>query len=189
MLPSQKSRGLRPDFCFNRATDIRPDWLNEHGFTGLILDIDNTITRWEEFVVPEAELAWLNCMLAAGLSCRLLSNGLPRKKSAVVKQTGIAHVTGIYVKPLRRSFRQGLSDLGLPPHQVLMVGDSVVTDIFSANRIGIWTCLVDPLSQIDFLGSKFYRLLENLFRLRRPTSPAHDYRRGVNGMGNAGLPS
>jgi uncharacterized protein len=179
MAPDGKSRGFIPDFCFNRVLDITPSWLCEHGFEGLMLDIDNTITRWEEFVVRENELEWLRALQEAGLACRLLSNGLPRKKAAVVKQTGIPHVSGIYVKPMRRSFRQGLADLGLPPQQVLMVGDSVVTDVFSANRVGIWTCLVDPLSTVDFLGSKFYRLLEKMFHLRRPASPQHDFRQGA----------
>jgi uncharacterized protein len=189
MKPLGKSRGIRPDYCFNRVIDISPAWLKERGFSGLMLDIDNTITRWEEFIVRENELKWLKRMQAAGLTCRLLSNGLPRKKAAVVKQTGIPHVTGIYVKPLRRSFRQGLTDLGLQPQQVLMVGDSVVTDVYSANRIGIWTCLVDPLSTVDFLGSKFYRLLENLFHLRRPAFPTHDFRHEAGGKGSSGLSS
>jgi hypothetical protein len=172
----RKARGLRPDFYFRRVLHITPAWLREQGIAGLILDIDNTITRWEQPVVPDAELAWLAAIQAAGIRCRLLSNGLPRKKAAVVRQTGIAHVSGVFVKPLRRAFRQGLADLEVPAGQAMMIGDSVFTDVVAANRLGIWTCLVDPLSPVDFLGSKLYRLLEDFFRLRRAAHPAHDYR-------------
>lgn len=176
MSRSGKSFGLRPDYCFTYALDISPEWLTAHGILGLLLDIDNTITRWEEIVVPAAEMEWLERIQAAGLACRLLSNGLARKKAAVAKQTGIPHVTGIYVKPMRRSFQQGLAELGLPASQVMMIGDSVVTDIYSANRVGIWTSLVEPLSPVDFFGTKFYRLMESLLRLRRAVCPAQDFR-------------
>lgn len=173
---SGKATGLRPDFCFSRAIDITPAWLHSRGIQGLLLDIDNTITRWERRVVPPDELRWLEEIQAAGIACRLLSNGLARKKALVAKQTGIPHVSGYYIKPLRRSFRQGLKDLGLPASQVLMVGDSVVTDIVAANLAGLWTALVEPLSPVDFMGSKLYRLIEHLLRLRQAFLPAQDYR-------------
>lgn len=173
-----KATGLRPDFCFSRAIDIKPAWLHSRGINGLLLDIDNTITRWERQVVPPEELQWLGEIQTAGLTCRLLSNGLARKKALVSKQTGIPHVSGFYIKPMRRSFRQGLKDLDLPANQVLMVGDSVVTDIVAANLAGLWTALVEPLSPVDFMGSKLYRMLEHLLRLRQAFLPAQDYRGG-----------
>jgi uncharacterized protein len=180
MKRSGKATGLRPDFCFSRAIDIQPGWLKSRGINGLLLDIDNTITRWERQVVPPEELSWLIEIQAAGIACRLLSNGLARKKALVAKQTGIPHVSGYYIKPLRRSFRQGLKDLGLPANQVLMVGDSVVTDIIAANLAGLWTALVEPLSPVDFMGSKLYRLIEHLLRLRQAFIPAQDYRGNKN---------
>ncbi len=176
MSRSAKSLGLRPDYCFSHALDIAPAWLQAHAISGLLLDIDNTITRWEELVVPAAELEWLARIQAAGITCRLLSNGLARKKAAVTRQTGIPHVSGMYVKPMRRSFQRGLTELKLPASNVMMVGDSVVTDIYSANRVGIWTSLVEPLSPVDFFGSKFYRLMESVLRLRRAVCPAQDFR-------------
>lgn len=171
-----KSRGFRPDYCFRRILDIRPEWLAERGIKGLLLDIDNTITRWEHQQVPPEEMAWLSGIIGAGISCRLLSNGLRRKKAAVAEQTGLEHVSGVFVKPFIQAFRQGLEDLGMDPSKVMMIGDSVITDIYAANYVGIWTALVDPLSPVDFFGSKVYRLLERMLCLRRPVSAAGDFR-------------
>ena len=61
--------------------------------------------------------------------------------------------------------------------EVLMVGDSVFTDVLGANRAGLWTCLVEPLSRVDFLGSKFWRMLELLFGARQPHSADGEFRR------------
>ena len=54
-----KAHGLRPDFLFSRAEDISLDWLRARGIRGVLIDIDNTITRWELQSVPDGELAWL----------------------------------------------------------------------------------------------------------------------------------
>jgi len=175
-MTNDKAGGARPDFCFSRAIHIKPGWLSNLKITGLLLDIDNTITRWEQRIVPDAELHWLNTLKDQGISLLLLSNGLAGKKAQVIAQSGLEHVSGYPVKPLPAAFRQGLIDLQLPANQVMMVGDSIFTDIIPANRLGIWTALVEPLGQVDFPGTKLYRLLEQLLRLRRPLNPAHDFR-------------
>jgi HAD superfamily phosphatase (TIGR01668 family) len=177
-----KSRALLPDFCFTRVEDITTDWLATLGILGLLLDVDNTITRWELLEVPEPAMQWLAGLAAAGIQVRLLSNGLAHKRQSVARQTGVAEVGGPLFKPLPGFYRRGLSQMGLPPAKVLMVGDSVFTDIAGANRCGIWTALVDPLGHIDFVGTKLYRALEASLRLRRPHTRAGDLRK-------AGIPT
>lgn len=172
-----KSRGWHPDFCFRSCLDISPAWLSGLGVRGVLIDIDNTITRWERREVPPQEQDWLLRLGAAGLRIRLLSNGLAHKKSAVVEQLGVPLVSGRLVKPLPAVYRQGLSDLGLQPGETVMIGDSVFTDIIGANKVGLWTILVEPKSRVDFIGTKIYRCLESLLKLRRPLDPGRDYRR------------
>jgi HAD superfamily phosphatase (TIGR01668 family) len=177
MKRSSKSRGARPDYCFDRVHDIDPAWLQAHGIAGLLLDIDNTLTRWEERTVPPSVLTWLEGLRQAGIACRLLSNGLSTKRIAVEKQTGIPHATGLAVKPFVPAFSHALRELGLPATHTMMIGDIVVTDIAPANQLGIWTSLVEPLSPIDFPGTKIWRLMENMFKWRRPYLSANDFRR------------
>jgi HAD superfamily phosphatase (TIGR01668 family) len=177
MTASAKARGLRPDYCFSRVEHITPDWLRQQQVRGVLLDIDNTITRWERQAVLEGELAWLASLREAGFGVRFLSNGLPHKLAAVITQTGIEHVAGRPMKPLPVAFRRGLSELDLPPGEVLMIGDSVFTDILGANRVGLRTCLVEPLSPVDFLGSKFWRMLEVLLGARQPQTREGEFRR------------
>jgi HAD superfamily phosphatase (TIGR01668 family) len=179
MTAPPKARGLRPDFCFSRAEDISPEWLAQRGVRGLLLDIDNTVTRWEHKAVPEGEMRWLQMLREAGLGLRFLSNGLPHKLTSVIEQTGVVHVVGRPMKPLPHAFHRGVRELALPVEQVLMVGDSVFTDIVGANRAGLWTALVDPLSAVDFMGSKLWRLLEAILCARQPVCAEQDFRRKV----------
>lgn len=176
MTARSKSRGLHPDFCFHSTVDIRPAWLTTLGVHGVLLDIDNTITRWEERLVPPAELSWIKNLISHGIAIRMLSNGLPAKLAAVERQTGLQHVAGRPMKPLPGAFLRGLRELKLAPDAVMMIGDSVVTDIWCANRLGLWTCLVEPLSSVDFAGSKLHRIVEQCLRLRRPVDPQRDFR-------------
>lgn len=178
MALKNKSRGFKPDYCFSKARDISPEWLRSQGIEGLLLDIDNTITRWETVAVPAQEMAWIEDLHKAGVKTRLLSNGLARKKKNVTQQTGIGLISPNLPKPSMVAFTKGLDELDLPPGKAMMVGDSVFTDIAGANRAGIWTALVEPLSPVDFIGSKVYRMMESLFQLRKPVDPANDFRQG-----------
>ena len=171
-----KSFGARPDYTLDSITQITAGWLSHLEVRGLLLDIDNTITRWEEEHVPEAELLWLQQIGECGMKIRFISNGLHRKVRRVEKQTGLSHIRGRPLKPFPTSFRRGLKEMQLQPSQVLMVGDSAVTDIAIANHIGIWTALVEPMSTVQFPGSKFWHVLERIFSLRNPATPQGEMR-------------
>ncbi len=158
---------FRPDFACRSVTEIEPGWLRSLGIEGLLIDIDNTLTRWESAHIPPEVREWLESLRREGLSIYFLSNGRGPKRRRVEQQTGVRCVTG-GVKPLPSFFRAGLRHLNLPPEKVAMIGDMVFTDIWVANRLGMTTILVDPISRIDFPVSKLFRLMEWAFRWRRP---------------------
>ena len=126
--------------------------------------------------MPDEAHSWLAKVAAAQIQCRLLSNGLAHKRRTVAEQTGVAEVGGALFKPLPGFYRLGLKQMGLEPGEVMMIGDSVFTDIAGANALCIWSALVDPLGKVDFFGTKVYRGLEYLLRLRRPIDGKCDYR-------------
>ena len=163
-----KSRGLLPDYKVDRLDEITLEFLANEGISGLILDLDNTLTRWEEVEAAPGITEWINAMKAAGVKMVILSNGLHGKQQHVSAELDLPLISAILPKPFAMGFRIALKRLGLPPAKVAMVGDIVFTDIYGANLLGIKTILVEPLSSIDFPGTKVWRLLEAVFKLRHP---------------------
>jgi hypothetical protein len=50
---------------------------------------------------------------------------------------------------------------GVKPSEMAAVGDQMLTDILGANKLGITSILVNPISANDFRFTKFNRLIEN----------------------------
>ncbi len=159
---------FRPDHKFSRVSEITPDFLAREGIRGLILDLDNTLTRWEEDKVAPTVPEWIDALKQAGMRLVILSNGLREKQDTVARALDLPLVRAPMPKPFAVGFLKALEVIGLPREEVAMVGDIVMTDIWGANRLGIRTMLVEPLSTRDFPGTKVWRALEVLFNLRRP---------------------
>ena len=49
-------------------------------------------------------------------------------------------------KPSRRKLKKAVDEMNLPVEKVAMVGDRLFTDILAGNRLGMFTILVDPIS-------------------------------------------
>ncbi len=160
---------FRPDVKFVRASEITPELLAGEGIRGLILDLDNTLTRWEESKAAPFAPQWVKSLRDAGIRMVILSNGLRDKQDTVSRALELPLVRALLPKPFAAGFVKALEVLELPREEVAMVGDIVMTDIWGANRLGIRTMLVDPLSPRDFPGTKLWRALEVIFRLRRPS--------------------
>lgn len=155
------------DYTFERVTNIPLEFLREVGVTGVILDLDNTLTRWEEDEVPADIAQWVQSLMDAGFALVILSNGLRGKQLKVSRQLGVPLVVSLLPKPFPLGFGEALKTLGVPRENAVVIGDIVFTDIWGANRLGLKTILVEPVSPIDFTGTKIWRFFERLFNLRR----------------------
>lgn len=166
MRRSEKPNGFRPVLHCGKAVEIPARLFVDRGIRAVVLDVDNTITRWELTSVPEESLAWINSLKEEGLKLALLSNGLKSKLGAVESQVGVTVVPGI--KPFLSSFVRCRDYFGCADSEIAIVGDQCLTDIWPANRLGWLTILVDPMSERDFLGTRIYRWIEAVFHLRSP---------------------
>ena len=72
----------------HRITDITADDLRALGVRGLLLDVDNTLTRYKSQELDPAVAAWLQRMQQQGIALTVVSNGLPRRVRPFAQKIG-----------------------------------------------------------------------------------------------------
>lgn len=160
---------LVPDAVAERVSDIVPATLLSRGVRGLIIDLDNTLTRWNDAQCAPEVANWLRALAEAGIGVCIVSNNGPDRVSTFCRGLDrevpwIANAG----KPGRTAYRRATERLGLSPQAVAVVGDQVFTDIFGGKRAGLLTILVTPLGHREFPATRLVRLVERLWlhRLR-----------------------
>ncbi|OUL23303.1 YqeG family HAD IIIA-type phosphatase [Nostoc sp. 106C] len=114
---------------------IQIQQLRASGIKGIILDLDNTIVSEDDrYLSPGAE-DWITQAKLAEIQFFILSNG---KRSYRVKFW--SHRLNIRAlnpakKPFPPAFRQAMAYMQLPSKHVVVIGDSLHTDV-----VGAWLC-------------------------------------------------
>ena len=136
------------------VADINTDKHAGLGIEAYIFDIDYTLPRTnEEYLhyvdisdrLREIKSKFRVCALSNSTGSVDDENNLRAKLFEA--SAGIGVVSSPVKKPNPSAFKYALDYLGTSPKQTCMVGDSVITDIIGANRIGIYTILVSHLTQ------------------------------------------
>ncbi len=154
-----------PDMYVSNLKHINLDQLKKQGIKALFFDLDNTLVPWGSEDLTDDTVQWFVKLRDAGFKTCVISNGNRNRVSKLCSRLGIP---GIHkaAKPSRRAFRQAMRKLNVRPNEVAMVGDQIFTDVLGANRLGLYTILVRPLSSHEFIGTRINRKFEKLV-LRR----------------------
>ncbi|MHB1653755.1 MAG: YqeG family HAD IIIA-type phosphatase [Desulfitobacteriaceae bacterium] len=167
---------FRPTFQANSLDNIPIDRLVRNGIKGLIIDLDNTMTPWNDVEVGPKVADWFGKLKTAGIKACVVSNNKRKQRVAVVAdRLGIPFIFRAS-KPRRRAFRAGMDILGTGKLDTAVIGDQLFTDILGGNRLGLYTILVIPMSQREFVGTRFMRQMEKamFWLMRHATGPKPD---------------
>lgn len=148
-------RERRTTFAEQRRRRLR-DFLPEVGVQVAEADLDETFAgflRWFERswrVFGDTEDA-LSAVTAAGLATAVLTNGVSEQQHAKLARVGLAGRVGPVwtvedvgvAKPDPAAFRVACERWGLPPENVLSVGDRHDLDVVPARAAGLSAVLVD----------------------------------------------
>ncbi len=149
-----------PDAVAERVSDLVPEALAARGLRGLIVDLDNTLARWnDERCAPEV-VTWLGALRQAGIAVCVVSNNGPERVGAFCRGFEDLPWIANARKPTRQAYGRALQRLAVPPGQVAVVGDQVFTDVFGGKRAGLMTILVRPLGRREFPLTKAVRVVE-----------------------------
>jgi uncharacterized protein len=152
---------LSPDQYLNNIFEIDAGYLKSIGIKGIITDMDNTLVPWSDRTVYPNLAAWFSGLKDMGFKLFIVSNNSRDRGAKLARELDIPAIW-YAVKPRRRAFRKALEEMQLSPGEVAVVGDQIFTDVLGGNRLGLYTILVTPISEKEFIWTKLMRLLERL---------------------------
>ena len=139
--------------------------LKEIGIKALIFDLDNTLVPWNSNDWQQEVCRWFAGLHQANFKTCIVSNN---NRQRIAQPCSVLQTPGIHKagKPRRKAFRRAMQMLDVSPEETAMIGDQVFTDVLGANRLGLYTILVVPMSKREFIATRINRQFEKLI-LRR----------------------
>lgn len=152
---------LLPDIYQKSIYTINYLKLKNSGIKCLIFGLNNTIAPLKISVPTKRMKELFEDLKEMGFKIIIVSNS---KKSRVEPFKNILNVDASYHahKPFKRKYKKILNLYNFKVEEVACIGDEIMTDILGANKMGMTSILVNPISSIDSKSSKFFRLFEIL---------------------------
>lgn len=161
-------RLLTPDEHLENIYQIDAERLRSLGIKGIITDMDNTLVPWNDHCVYPRLRTLLSNLKEQGFQIFIVSNNSRNRGISLARELDIPAIW-YAVKPRRRAFRRAMEQMELSPEQVAVVGDQIFTDVLGGNRLGLYTILVNPISEKEFFWSQMMRKLERIIMRRLNT--------------------
>lgn len=152
---------LKPDIFLNTVYELDTGVLKEKGIEAIIVDIDNTLVSWDTRL-PDAKVIELIYGLAAeGFKICILSNNSRKRVEEFNRELKLPAIHKA-VKPSKSAFRRAMRLMNSTAENTAVIGDQLFTDVLGGNRLGLLTILVAPISDKEFIWTRFVRKLEKL---------------------------
>lgn len=134
---------IKPTRKYEDITQIKREDMIEmkekYGIGGIILDIDGTVKNFS-FDVSRRTAEWISLLKKEFKIC-IVSNALEQRVKKVADQYDIDYIS-FAKKPFRKSFYEASNRMGLELENVMVIGNSLTTDIYGGNRNLMPTILV-----------------------------------------------
>lgn len=137
------SKFIKPDITLDTVTNLNKEEfekiISNYGIEGVILDVDETL-RKQMKNIPKCNQEWIED-LRGKIKIIILSNGIDKKIENYFNKIGVDYI-GFARKPLKKNFLKACQKMDLPPDKVLVIGNSLFSDIYGGKRINMKTALV-----------------------------------------------
>ena len=132
----------------------------EKGFRGILFDVDNTLVPHGAPADKRAIELFENLRKIGFKTCLISNNKEPRVKSFadVVESDYIYNAH----KPSKKSYMKAFDIMNTDKKHTMFVGDQIFTDVFGANRVGMYTILVKPIHPKEEIQIVLKRYLEKI---------------------------
>lgn len=158
-------KNFRPDAFYPGLDRVHFAGLYRRGFRLIMLDLDNTLSAHGTYEADHYARQCVDIILSHGFACWLVTNAKKKRGEAYARSLNIP-VRAMAGKPSAAAVLQVCHDTDIPPHQAVMIGDQLFTDIWSAKRAGCHAVLVKPRFTGEAPHIRFKRWLERPFYRR-----------------------
>ena len=150
---------LFPDSYVKSVKDIDINFLNKNNIRALILDVDNTLIDYYE-KMPDGIKEWCEKLKGKNIKFCIVSNS--NKKQKVSNVAKILNIPYIFFarKPFKSGLKKAEKILGINHKNIAVVGDQIFTDVLGANRMKMYSILVEPILERDLLITVLKRPIE-----------------------------
>ena len=149
-----------PKVYLNSTYEIDFGQYYKEGYRGIIFDIDNTLVP-HGAPADERAIALFNELHATGYHTLMLSNN---KEPRVKMFCDAVEADYIYKagKPNPANYREAMKRMETSEENTLFVGDQIFTDVWGANKAGIYSILVKPIHPKEEIQIVLKRYLEKI---------------------------
>lgn len=132
----------------------------QKGYRGVLFDVDNTLVEHDQPVTPRAKKLFERLRETGFETCVISNNKDYRVKPfADAVHTDFVYKAG---KPSPRGYQEGMRRMGTDVSTTLFVGDQIFTDVWGANRAGIYSILVRQIARHEEIQIVLKRILEKV---------------------------
>ena len=155
------------------------DRLYEEGYRGIIFDVDNTLVPHGAPADARA-IELFERLRAIGFSTCILSNNKEPRVSPFADKVGSPYIFK-GGKPSRKGYERAMERMKTDRDTTLFVGDQLFTDVWGANRTGLYSILVKPINPKEEIQIVLKRYLEAIVlafyrkRLKKMGQTAGDF--------------
>ncbi len=155
-----------PREMYKTTYDIDFQKYFEKGYRGVIFDIDNTLVP-HDADIDDISKEFIRKLKDIGFKICLLSNNDEERVSGFSNKLGVDFIHKAW-KPSRKGYIKAMNVLDTNLDNTLFVGDQIFTDVWGANRTGIYSLLVRPLNPKEEIQIVLKRIPEK-YIIRRFT--------------------
>lgn len=134
--------------------------LYEEGYRGVIFDVDNTLVTHGAKANTQAKELFRK-LKHMGFSCCLLSNNKEERVKMFNKDVKVNYIFNAH-KPSVKNYNKAMELMKTDKNTTLFIGDQLFTDIYGANRAGLYSVLVKPIHPKEEIQIVLKRYLEKI---------------------------
>lgn len=150
---------LRPNIYQKDIFSINYENLKKKNVKNLLFDIDNTIVAGNLKSLDNKTIDLFNKLKQENFNIYIITNALKRRAKIFSEILDIK-TYHFSMKPSPRNYDKIIKENNLNIKETAAIGDQIYTDVLGANKLGILSILVDPVSKHEFIITKINRVKE-----------------------------